>query len=212
MLESLGLDELTEKVYRLLPARQDLNIEAIAVELSVDIEHIRTAFDQLAELALLRPSWESPGGLRPVSPEAGLQLLLQRRQIELVRQQQITEAQTAIASLVDEYANRRPSTSQTGAGSLIGMAAIQARIEELATGARLEVASFMSHSAHDPRALEAAKPLDMQVRGRGVSIRTICLDSIRNDMTTLTYAQWLVQIGADVRTAPTPRADAGLRP
>lgn len=34
-------------------------------------------------------------------------------------------------------------------------------------------------------------------------MRTLCLESIRNDPATLTYAQWLAQSGASVRTTPT---------
>lgn len=204
MLESLGLDELTEKVYRLLLTKRDLGIQDIADELAVTVDEIRKAFDQLAELALLRPSWESPGDFRPVSPEAGLHALLQRRQFELVRQQQqIAEAQAAIANLVSEYADHRPWGVRSSTDSLLGMDEVQARIEELAANARSEVASFMSRGAHDPRALEAAKPLDLQVLGRGVAMRTLCLESIRNDPVTLAYAQWLAQNGASVRTTPT---------
>jgi DNA-binding CsgD family transcriptional regulator/sugar-specific transcriptional regulator TrmB len=204
LLESLGLDELTERVYRLLLSRRDLGIEAIADELSATVDQIRIAFDRLAELALLRPSWESPGGLRPVSPEAGLQILVQRRQAEVLRQQQqIAEAQAEIAGLVSEYADLRPATSRHRSESVLGMDAIQTRIEELAMAAHLEVVSFMPRGAHDPRAVEAAKPLDLEVRNRGVAMRTVALDSIRNDGPTLAYAQWLIGIGAEVRTAPT---------
>lgn len=122
MLESLGLDELTEKVYRLLLVKRDLGIQEIADELSVSVDEIRATFDQLAELALLRPSWESPGDFRPVSPEAGLRALLQRRESELVRQQQqIAEAQAAIANLVSEYADHRPWGVRTSTDSLLGM-------------------------------------------------------------------------------------------
>ncbi|WP_449062643.1 LuxR C-terminal-related transcriptional regulator [Planomonospora algeriensis] len=206
MLEPLGLDEVTEKVYRLLLSRPggDEDVDALAVELHVTADQIRAAFDHLAELALLRPSWGSPGRLRPVSPEAGLQILVQRRQAEILRQQQqIAEAQAAITGLVNEYAGLRPSESHPRAERLVGMDAIHTRIEELATGAQDEVASFMSHRAHDARALEAGKPLDLQVRGRGVRMRTVCLHGIRNDAATFAYAHWLTDIGAEVRTTPT---------
>ncbi|MEV4454833.1 hypothetical protein [Microbispora sp. NPDC049633] len=94
----------------------------------MSMDEIRATSDQLAELALLRPSWESPGDFRPVSPEAGLRALLQRRQSELVRQQQqIAEAQAAIAGLVSEYADHRP-WGRTGTDSLLGMDEVQATV------------------------------------------------------------------------------------
>ncbi|GIH71779.1 helix-turn-helix domain-containing protein [Sphaerimonospora thailandensis] len=204
MLESLGLDKLTEKVYRLLLTRHDLDVDEIAQTLDVEIDQVRAALDHLAELALLRPSWDLPGGFRPVSPEAGLQTLLQQRQAELARQQQqIAQAQSTIADLIDEYANHRLGSQTSSIGTLIGMDAIQARIEELSVRARIEIVSFMSHRAHDPRALEIAKPLDLRVLGNGVAMRSVFLESARHDPSTMAYAQWLAENGAEIRTAPT---------
>ncbi|MEV4398208.1 LuxR C-terminal-related transcriptional regulator [Nonomuraea sp. NPDC049607] len=204
MLVSLGLYPLAEKVYRLLLLRQDLDVEAMASELSTTNDQVRTALDHLAELALLLPSWESPGSFRPVSPQVGLQVLLQQRQAELARQQnQIAEAESAIAAIVSEYSDAQQDGQRPGADWLLGMDAIQARIERLSAEAVCEVASMMPGGAQDPQLIEAAKCLDRQVRDRGVDIRTIGLDSMRNDGPTLAYAEWLVEMGAQVRTVPT---------
>jgi len=52
------------------------------------------------------------------------------------------------------------------------------------------------------QALQASKPLDEQLLGRAVSIRTIYLDSVRNDPPTVSYARWLTVLGGQVRTVP----------
>jgi DNA-binding CsgD family transcriptional regulator/sugar-specific transcriptional regulator TrmB len=203
MLVSLGLRPLAERVYRLLLTRTDLDVKSIAAELSVSEEQVREAFDQLAELALLLPSWESPGGFRLVPPRVGLQGLLDQRHAELLSQQdQITETRDAIAALVHEYSDRVPDAHHPGAGRIVGMDAIQTRIEILAAEAVSEVASMMPGGAQDPGLINAAKALDRRVRERGVDIRTIGLDSIRKNAPTLAYAEWLTGIGAQVRTVP----------
>ncbi|WP_336214972.1 helix-turn-helix transcriptional regulator [Nonomuraea sp. LPB2021202275-12-8] len=202
-LESLGLSKLAEGVYRLLLTGQDLDVEAIAGQMRANPGQIRQALDQLADLALLRPSWEAPGAMRAVNPEAGLQMLLQRRQAELLRQQQsIVESQAAITALVSQYADLRPGDGHPVAERLIGLDAIRSRIEALAARARIEVATLMPGGPQDPAMIEAAKPLDQQVRERGVAIRTVGLDCIRRDGPTLAFAYWLVGIGAQVRTVP----------
>jgi DNA-binding CsgD family transcriptional regulator len=204
MLVSLGLHPLAERVYGLLLTRRDLDIDSIAGELSLSEEEVHIALDQLAELALLLPSWESPGGFRLVSRPAGLGSLPDQRQIELRRRQdQIAATQKAITALVGEYSDRLPDTHRPEAEKVVGMDAIQTRIEILAAAAVTEVASMMPGGAQDPGLIDAAKALDQQVRGRGVDIRTIGLDSIRNSGPTLAYAEWLTGIGGEVRTVPT---------
>ncbi|MFB4280380.1 MULTISPECIES: LuxR C-terminal-related transcriptional regulator [unclassified Nonomuraea] len=204
MLESLGLSRLAERVYRLLLTGLVPDPEGLAAQLSVSADQIRQAFDQLADLALLRPSWEAPGVMRPVNPEAGLQLLLRRRQAEVLRQQQsIVESEAAITVLVSQYAGLRPGDGHPDAERLIGLDAIRSRIEVLASRARIEVATLMPGGPQDPAMIEAAKPLDQQVRDRGVAIRTVGLDCLRRDGPTLAFAFWLVGIGAQFRTVPT---------
>ncbi|WP_327088501.1 LuxR C-terminal-related transcriptional regulator [Nonomuraea sp. NBC_01738] len=204
MLVSLGVYPLAEQVYRLLLARTGLEVAAIAQELSITEAQVREVLDHLAELALLQPSWESPGGFRPVSPQVGLQVLLQRRQVEMRRQQkQIAEAESAIASLVSEYSDLHPAAYHPGAEPILGMDAIQTRIERLAADTVFEVVSMMPGGAQEPELIDAAKLLDRQVLHRGVAIRTMGLNSIRNDPPTMAYAEWLSENGAHVRTVPT---------
>ncbi|GAA4603310.1 hypothetical protein GCM10023195_10850 [Actinoallomurus liliacearum] len=118
-------------------------------------------------------------------------------------QQQIAESQAAITQMVAHYSDRARSGIPDDAEQFIGMDAIQARIEQLALHADTEVASMMPGGAQDPALIEEAKIVDQQVLDRGVSIRTIGLDSIRNDTSSLAYARWLVERGAQVRTRPT---------
>jgi DNA-binding CsgD family transcriptional regulator len=59
----------------------------------------------------------------------------------------------------------------------------------------------MPGGAQSPASLRASRPLDEDALTRGVSIRTVYLESARNDAPTLAYARWLTELGGEVRTA-----------
>lgn len=202
MLAALGLDADAEAVYRLMLVHQDWGIAELAADLGRTETEVRAGLDRLAELNLLRRSLQAPGGLRPVSPDLGFQLLLQRQQAELLRQQQqFAESQAAISRLLDEYSELRTG-ERHGVEYLNGIDQIQARLEELAHRSTSECLSFMPGGAQSAASLEASRPLDADLMGRGVSLLTVYLDSVRNDNATVEYATWMQENGGQVRTAP----------
>jgi DNA-binding CsgD family transcriptional regulator len=75
-------------------------------------------------------------------------------------------------------------------------------LEQLAHKTQYEVLTFAPGGAQSAQALQASKPLDEQLLGRAVNIRTIYLDSVRNDPPTVSYARWLTALGGQVRTVP----------
>ncbi|MEU0517096.1 LuxR C-terminal-related transcriptional regulator [Streptosporangium sp. NPDC006007] len=83
------------------------------------------------------------------------------------------------------------------------MDAIRSRIERLALRAEIEIASLMTAVPRDPAVIDSAITLDRRVRERGVTIRSVGMDRLRGDPAALTYARRLVDIGAEVRVAPT---------
>ncbi|MFD6968567.1 LuxR C-terminal-related transcriptional regulator [Streptomyces sp. NPDC059979] len=182
--------------------QQDWGVTEIAAHLACSEESVRSALDRLAELNLLRRSVQAPGGLRPVSPDLGFQLLLQRQQAHLLaQQQQFAESQAAISRLLDEYSELRTG-ERHGVEYLQGIDAIQTRLEELAHRSTSECLSFMPGGAQSAASLEASRPLDEDLMGRGVQVLTVYLDSVRNDTPTVEYARWLQDNGGDVRTVP----------
>ncbi|MFD5766214.1 helix-turn-helix transcriptional regulator [Streptomyces sp. NPDC127049] len=202
MLASLGLDTDAETIYRLMLTHQDWGVPELAGHLARPESDIRDALDRLAELNLLRRSLQAPGGVRPVSPNLGFQLLLQRQQAELLaQQQQFAESQAAISTLLAEYAELRTG-ERHGVEYLQGIDAIQARLEELAHRSTTECLSFMPGGAQSAASLEASRPLDEQLMRRGVRVLTAYLDSVRNDAPTVEYAHWLHDNGGEVRTVP----------
>jgi DNA-binding CsgD family transcriptional regulator len=203
LLEPFDVDPAAEAVYLQMLERPQAGLAELAAALEMTKQGVRAALDELAALSLLRPSWEDPRVMRPVSPEVGLESLLARQHVELLRRQhRIAEGRAALAVVVANMAGTRKDTGHTDIEELVGIDAVRERLEQLTAETRREVLSFMNGGAHSSAALDAGRPLDRQLLERGVSIRTITLESVRNDPLTFSYAQWLTELGGQVRSVP----------
>ena len=204
MLEALGVSLDAEKVYRAMLAAPRAGVNQIAESLGWSGEQVREGLDELARLSLLRPSWEAPGSMRLVSPEVGLSSLLAEQEAELVeRQRQIAASRAAVAAVVADYADLHPSRQHSDIEQLVGIDAVRSWIEERAHAGGTELMTFSPSSALSEQGMAASRPLDQAGLERGITMRTIYLDSARNHPPTLAYLRWLSEIGGQVRTAPT---------
>ncbi|MEV7928634.1 MULTISPECIES: helix-turn-helix transcriptional regulator [unclassified Kitasatospora] len=203
MLELLGLDTTAEAVYREMLTDPDGGIAEICDRLALPEAAVHTALDRLADLTLLRASRDRPGALRPVSPERGLDLLLRRQEEELAcRQQEFAASKAAVARALAAYATLRTDTPVGVRERLVGLDAIQEKLEMLSARLTTEALAVMPGGAQSAASLAASRPLDEEALLRGVGLRTIYQDSVHDDPATLGYARWLVGLGGEVRTAP----------
>ncbi|MFB7343937.1 LuxR C-terminal-related transcriptional regulator [Streptomyces hydrogenans] len=203
MLVELGLDGTAEAVYRTMLARPQHGTRAIAESLGLREDQVRLALDTLSELTLVRPSYESRNELRAVPPALGMEVLMARQQAELAaRQQRLEVSREAAARLIADYAALTPTVSGPGVEQLVGLDQIRDRLATLTRDVRKELLGLNTDGAQTAEAMEASRPLDEELLDRGVRMRTIYLDSVRNDEPTLAYAGWLATRGAQVRTAP----------
>ncbi|WP_331735258.1 LuxR C-terminal-related transcriptional regulator (plasmid) [Streptomyces sp. NBC_00597] len=203
MLEFLGLDSRTEAVYREMLARPAGGVAELCELLGLPESTVRGCLDQLADLQLLRSSRDDPGALRAVSPERGLELILRRQEDELLRrQQELALGKAAAARALAEYASLHPDATAGATERLVGLDAIQAKLEVLAEALTRECLSVMPGAAQSQSSLDASRPLDEEAMGRGVSILTLYQDSARNDPATYAYARWMTEQGGMVRTCP----------
>ncbi|MEU0341276.1 helix-turn-helix transcriptional regulator [Streptomyces bobili] len=204
MLTLLGLDRKTEAVYRAMLRHPGHGVADLCHHLEMSEGDVRSGLDRLSELALLRPSYAEPGRPRAVSPDIGMEILLARQQAELTAHQARIEAsRAAAAQLISEYADLRPSAAEPGVEHLIGLDRIRERLALLHREVREEVMIFAPDGEQTAENLEASKPLDESLLGRGIRMRTIYLDSVRNSPPTVAYAQWLSGLGRQARTVPT---------
>ncbi|MFD7836092.1 LuxR C-terminal-related transcriptional regulator [Streptomyces sp. NPDC059761] len=206
MLDLLGLDATSEAVYRTMLSRPQALLPEVAAAVGLAEDEVRRTLDRLAELSLLRPSWEHSDQLRPISPEIGLEVLLARQQAELAaHQQRIEESRAAAASLIAQFADASSGAAGAGGGvveQLTGLDNIRDRLAELTRQVKYEVCAFSPSRGLSEDNVAAARPLDEQLLRRGVTMRTIYLESAGRHSTTLEYARRLTALGAEVRTAP----------
>jgi sugar-specific transcriptional regulator TrmB/DNA-binding CsgD family transcriptional regulator len=197
--DALGLDVTALAVYQAMLQYPRWGVSALGRHLQLPEDQVRDALDQLADMALLRSSRDNPEEFCAVSPNAGLAALLARQEAELAsRQHQLAADHAALARMVAEYVAQPAGPEDP----LIGLDAVQARLEHLAATAEDSCLSIMPGGAQSQQSLAASRPLDEAAIQRGVTVRTLYQDSIRNDAATLAYAQWLTTLGGQVRTSP----------
>jgi DNA-binding CsgD family transcriptional regulator/sugar-specific transcriptional regulator TrmB len=203
MLETLGLSAPATRVYQAMLDHPGFGVADLAAALDLSESQVRDNLDHLADLMLVRDSREYPGQLRAVSPEVGLADMLLREEAELAeRQARLAASRAAVTRLVSDRADAHDSTGSHGE-RLLGMDAIQARLETMARNEAFECLGVSPGPAQRPEDLSASQPLNAAALSRGVSIRTLYQDSVRNDAATIAHANWLLDNGGEVRTAPT---------
>ncbi|MFJ9692183.1 LuxR C-terminal-related transcriptional regulator [Kitasatospora sp. NPDC101183] len=203
MLEAFGLDARTEAVYREMLDRTAGSVAELAVRAGTTEPDVRDAFDHLVELGLLTPSREAVHGLRAVGLEAGLEHLLRRQEEELARRHHdLAVGKAAAARAIAAYSTQQPDVDQDGSERLVGLDAIQGRLELLTGRLREECLSIIPGGAQSEASLRASRPLDEQALGRQVRMRVIYQDSVRNDPATYAYAQWTTDRGGEIRSSP----------
>jgi DNA-binding CsgD family transcriptional regulator/sugar-specific transcriptional regulator TrmB len=202
MLETLGLSPEAAHAYQAIVSNPQLKAAELAQLLGWPGDTMSKALDELANLSLVRPSWEHSEALLAVSPAVGFASLLAKEESNLSRHQEaLANTRSEVMLLVHEYSQhyraRSPEIEQ-----LSGLDSIRSRIEELATDCQSELMAFAPGGPQSVDVMEASRPVDLAVLQRNVRMRTIYVESIYNDTQSLRYAKWLVNFGARVRTVP----------
>jgi DNA-binding CsgD family transcriptional regulator len=202
-LVGLGIDEDAARLWQTMHACPGAGVEELAAVLGLTEGETRRRLDLLADLALVRASMDLPGLLVPIAPQAGVELLLRQQELELAENHRRLQARRdEITAGIAERISAPSASSSGGAEYLVGRDAIQARFEELAYSMRESADSMLPGASFSVPMLEAARPLDTEALRRGIRLRSLYQESIRNDFATLAYARDMASLGATVRTAP----------
>ncbi|NGO07570.1 helix-turn-helix transcriptional regulator [Streptomyces sp. HC44] len=202
MSKSLEMGQDEEFVYEVLLEKPNLSVAALSDTLGWPPERVSAAFNKLIHLASLGPGDETSKS-RIARIRRSLISFLDRQEEELMRRQkEIATSRQVIFQLLAEYAETDAADHHGQTRRLEGMEAIQSLIRTMAGTCTSEVAVFAPGGGQPTESLDAAKPLDSAVLERGVRVRYVYLDSVRNDGATTEYAQWLTQEGGQVRTVP----------
>jgi DNA-binding CsgD family transcriptional regulator len=203
LLKVLGLSGLAVGVYAAMLEHPDHGVTDLAGQLGLSEREVRAGLDELADLMLLRPSRETPGAFRVVSPQFGLEALLRRQEEDLARRaHQLAASKAAASEVIVQFAALTPETPHDSVERLVGLDAIQGKLELLAAQASEECLSVMPGGAQSQASLDSSRPLDADAARRGIALMTLYQDSVRNDPATFSYAHWLTGLGGQVRTAP----------
>jgi DNA-binding NarL/FixJ family response regulator/DNA-binding Lrp family transcriptional regulator len=204
VLDVLGLDTDAERVYRTMLSHPQDGVADLAERLALPEEKVRRGLDRLSELALIRPTADENTGFRAIGPETAMEVLLSRQQADLAAQQMRVEAsRAAAAQLIAECSAFKQRSADADSERLLGPDEIHECLALLAGRAQNEVTTFAPGGAHTEADLAASRQPNADLISRGIRIRTLYLDSVRNHQPTLDHVDWLNEQGAQVRTTPT---------
>jgi sugar-specific transcriptional regulator TrmB len=200
-LEILGLDGLSESVYRTLLADPDADLRTVARRLGVGDGEVREALDRLVELSLVRAA--ATGRVYvPVNPDVALDALLSLEQAELSRRErQLLEARAELARLV--------RSSETRVGPVREVRRIDdvdrvvEVLRELSARCYQEALSVVPGEPVPAARLADALQHDLALLGRGVRCRLLHTRRQLDSEPLRDYLQELRRHGADVRIADT---------
>jgi DNA-binding CsgD family transcriptional regulator/sugar-specific transcriptional regulator TrmB len=198
-LDVLGLGPDAETVYAVMVGQPRCRVSDLVIRTGMAEARVRAALDELADLTFVRPSGESPDGLRVVGPQVAMDVLVRRQEADLARRIEQLAASKAVAA---EVVAALGDTVVDILERLDGVDAVEARLEALAAATEQECLSVLSGGAQSARSMELSRPVDEDSLRRGIRMRTLYQDSLRNDAPTFAYARWLVDNGGEVRTAP----------
>ncbi|MFC8896051.1 helix-turn-helix transcriptional regulator [Streptomyces cinereoruber] len=203
MLTPFGLTEGADRLYRFVLARPGCAAAEAAGEFDGSAHALDGALRELTRLELLTSDGPDRGRLYVVNPKAALDTLLAFQQAEIAeRNRTLARSQAAAEMLLAQYAARHGGDEEPEVEHLRGAEAVRARMSDLVPTMRDESLAFVPGGAQTPEVLAASKATGAEPLARGVRMRSVYLDSIRNAPGTLEHARWLTGRGAEVRTVP----------
>jgi sugar-specific transcriptional regulator TrmB len=200
-LEILGLDGLSESVYRALLGNPDSDLDALALTLDVPGSEVREALDRLIELSLVTE--RSPGRRYvPISPDVALDALLSLEQAELSRRErQLLDARAELARLVRSSDDK--VTPLREVRRIDGREQVLEVLRELSARCYQETLNVLPGDPVSPEMLAGAAAQDLAVLARGVRFRTLYTRRQLADGPMRDYMHMMREHGAEVRIADT---------
>ncbi|MCK6211279.1 LuxR C-terminal-related transcriptional regulator [Georgenia sp. EYE_87] len=201
MFEPLGLSADAVAAYRVLLANPDMSPDQLAGHLSRYDSEVAEILEQLEEKGFVRRSHSDPTNLRTESPQVAFERLVGQHEIELHRkQEELSQARSGAAALVDEYHRTIQNARHGEFERLIGTDHIVSRLLELGQNVESSVDSIVT-KAPLPHVLNQAKSDDALALARGVRLRTLYPAAARHDDGVVEYAEWFRERGGQIRTA-----------
>ncbi|CAA9290037.1 MAG: hypothetical protein AVDCRST_MAG41-4488 [uncultured Corynebacteriales bacterium] len=200
-LEILGLDGLSESVYRAMLADPDADLDALAARLGVPGSEVREALRRLVDLSLVTE--RSPGRIYvPVNPDVALDALLSLEQAELTRRErQLLEARAELARLVRNTGEKITPVREVR--RIDDLDRVVEVLRELLARCYQEMLNVVPGAPIPPDLLADTAPHDIALLKRGVRFRTLYTRTQLADEPMLEYMRMMRRHGAEIRIADT---------
>jgi DNA-binding CsgD family transcriptional regulator/sugar-specific transcriptional regulator TrmB len=200
-LEILGLDGLSEAVYRAMLENPEADLDLLAQSLEVSGADVREALDRLVELNLV--TVRTPGKLYvPVNPDVALDALLSLEQAELSRRErQLLEARAELARLVRGGEGNAASVREVR--RIDDPVHVVEVLRELGARCYQEFLNIMPGAPPEAAVLDQAASHDLGMIERGVTFRSLYTRHQLDDPPMLSYLRRMRAHGAEVRVADT---------
>ena len=199
-LEILGLDGLSEAVYRAMLENPDADLDVLAVALGVPGREVREALDRLVELSLV--TVRSPGRLYvPVNPDVALDALLSLEQAELSRRErQLLEARAELSRLVRHTDDKVSPVREVR--RIDDLDRVVEVLRELTARCYQEALNVLPGEPA-PNVLADAAEHDLAMLERGVRLRTLHTRCQLDNPPMLEYMRLMRRGGGQIRIADT---------
>jgi DNA-binding CsgD family transcriptional regulator len=202
MLEVLGLTPACAALYLSMLEFPGADAGYLAHRLDMDETEFRAALEDLERLALAYRSATDPAEVRLADPEIGLAALVARRRAEVARRrQEIEECRTDLLRLWSVHTERPTDSLGYGIDHLLGDGAVWSGLKALTASCTREACAFAASIDSSTPSPFDYRTLLGEVIDRGVHLRAVYLDSVRNDPTSSDHVRWLCDHGGEVRTA-----------
>ncbi|MFI1096942.1 LuxR C-terminal-related transcriptional regulator [Streptomyces sp. NPDC020917] len=196
MLESVGLDEPAERVYRVVLARSPVSVPELTGLLpDLTAAALRRALEILVQAELVEQLAGRPARYGAVDPRLGLAALIRSRRDALDRTASALEVYAA------EYHERMLRTDMHRLIEIIeGPAAITARLSELMAGAEREVLAFDAppYVTVDRTASES----ELDLLRRNIGVRALYASEVLEIPERADRLRGLVDLGEQARVVP----------
>lgn len=192
-----------DDVYRAVLRAPSLPLEQLSARLDLAPDVLSARLDALVARGLLR----RPGAvLEPVRPDVALEPhLLAREQSLLEEQRRLAAERSRLADLLDDYVAGRAASGRLAEVEVVpSLSGIRARIDQLVRGARMEILNISTPQEDDPESVEAVREHDVEVLGRGISVRSVYPTRLREWPYLWSYTEQCVRAGEQVRLVEVP--------
>lgn len=195
MIDSIALEPEGRLLYVAMLEHPDAGVRELVTHTGLDESAVRRQLDVLADLELL----DRGESAQPRPPHVGYGQLIAEAEKRLLRDQaDLASAQAALASLAAEHLDRHHRDEII---RLTCLDEINDRLTVLSETAEQECVSF-NPGRRTTAQIDESKPLNEAALARGVSIRFVYADSVRNDRASAEYGSWLSEHGGAARTIP----------